>query len=95
MYCCKWFWQYSEFRCCFDRQLFGPDAKASLTIRKRRISFRCQKYSSCWSNPIDKIAILIFELQNFEKSLAVNKNCLKYVITFDDLWKLKKPKGWS
>lgn len=87
-----------EFHVVFDRQLFGPDSKASLTIPETAaLVLAVQNVAIALSNPIDKNNNSYFsELkQIFEKSLAVNKNLPKnHVITFDDL-EAKKPKGFG
>ena len=87
-----------EFHVVFDRQLFGPDAKASLTIQETKdLVLAVQNVATALSNPIDKNNNTDFsELkQIFEKSLAVNKKLPKnHVITFDDL-EAKKPKGFG
>jgi N-acetylneuraminate synthase len=87
-----------EFHVVFDRQLFGPDAKASLTIAETKdLVLAVKNVATALSNPIDKNNNANFsELkQIFEKSLAVNKKLPKdHVITFDDL-EAKKPKGFG
>lgn len=87
-----------EFHVIFDRQLFGPDAKASLTIQETKdLVLAVKNVATALSNPIDKNNNTNFsELkQIFEKSLAVNKKLPKnHVITFDDL-EAKKPKGFG
>jgi hypothetical protein len=38
--------------CCFDRQLFGPDVKASLTIQEaKELVFSRQNIAAALSNP--------------------------------------------
>ena len=87
-----------EFHVVFDRQLFGPDVKASLTIQETKdLVLAVKNIATALSNPIDKNNNTNFsELkQIFEKSLAANKKLLKnHVITFDDL-EAKKPKGYG
>ncbi|RTY85564.1 N-acetylneuraminate synthase family protein [Flavobacterium sp. RSP15] len=87
-----------EFHVVFDRQLFGPDAKASLTILEtKNLVLAVRNISVALSHPIDKNNNTNFsELkQIFEKSLAVNKKLPKnHVVTFDDL-EAKKPKGFG
>jgi N,N'-diacetyllegionaminate synthase len=87
-----------EFHVVFDRQLFGPDSKSSLTISETRdLVLAVRDISAAMSHPIDKNNNANFsELkQIFEKSLAVNKKLPKnHVITFDDL-EAKKPKGFG
>lgn len=87
-----------EFHVVFDRQLFGPDAKASLTIPETKdLVTAVENVAKALSNPIDKNSNSDFvELkQIFEKSLAVNKDLPKnHVLTFDDL-EAKKPKNYG
>lgn len=87
-----------EFHVVFDRQLFGPDAKASLTIQETKdLVLAVKNIATALSNPVDKTNNSEFsELkQIFEKSLAVNKGLAKnHIITFDDL-EAKKPKGFG
>ncbi|WP_369765611.1 N-acetylneuraminate synthase family protein [Flavobacterium sp. WC2429] len=87
-----------EFHVVFDRQLFGPDANASLTISETKdLILAVKNVATALSNPIDKNNNSNFsELkQIFEKSLAVNKKLPKnHIITFDDL-EAKKPKGFG
>ena len=85
-----------EFHAVFDKRMFGPDTKASITIdeiKKLVEGVRAIEISLKYN--IDKQDNARFsELKGiFEKSLAVNKD-LKAgaVITFDDL-EAKKPKG--
>jgi N,N'-diacetyllegionaminate synthase len=87
-----------EFHVVFDRQLFGPDAKASLTIQETKdLVIAVKNVATALSNPIDKNNNTNFsELkQIFEKSLAVNKKLPKnHILTFEDL-EAKKPKGFG
>jgi N,N'-diacetyllegionaminate synthase len=87
-----------EFHVVFDRQLFGPDSKASLTLQEvKDLVVAVRRIATALINPIDKNSNSNFaELkQIFEKSLAINKNLPKnHVITFDDL-EAKKPKSYG
>lgn len=87
-----------EFHVVFDRMMFGPDAKSSLTLAEtKRIVTSVREIYKALQHPIDKNDNLKFtELKAiFEKSLAVNKDLSKgHVITFDDL-EAKKPKGYG
>jgi len=87
-----------EFHVVFHRSLFGPDAKASLTIEEtKQLVEAVNDIYIAHNNPIDKNSSDNFkELKSiFEKSLALNKNVPKgHVITFDDL-ESKKPKGYG
>ena len=87
-----------EFHVVFDRQLFGPDTKSSLTIYE--VSQLVEDVNATYKaiqNPINKNNNEQFsELKSiFEKSLAINKDLPKgHIITFDDL-EAKKPKGYG
>lgn len=87
-----------EFHVVFDRQLFGPDAQASLTIVETKdLVLAARNIAIALSNPIDKNNNVEFSSlkQIFEKSLAVNKDLPKnHILTFDDL-EAKKPKGFG
>lgn len=85
-----------EFHVVFDKRMFGPDAKASLTIEQtKQLVVGVRNIEEMLNNPIDKNNISQFsELKvMFEKSLAINKD-LKVgdKISLDDL-EAKKPKG--
>jgi len=85
-----------EFHTVFDKQMFGPDAKASLSIDEvKRLVRGVREIKLSLSHEIDKNENSQFEdLKNiFEKSLAVNKNLKRgSVLQFSDL-EAKKPKG--
>lgn len=87
-----------EFHVIFDRQLFGPDSKSSLTIPEtKELVLAVRNIATALSNPIDKSDNDKFSSlkQIFEKSLAVNKDLPKdHIITFEDL-ESKKPKGFG
>ncbi len=87
-----------EFHVTFDRALFGPDVKASLTIQETKdLVLAVRNIAAALSNPIDKNTNANFTSlkQIFEKSLAVNKDLPKnHIITFEDL-EAKKPKGFG
>jgi len=87
-----------EFHVVFDRQVFGPDSKSSLTISETKdLVIAVRNIGSALSNPIDKNDNDVFSplKQIFEKSLAVNKDLFKkHILTFDDL-ESKKPKGFG
>lgn len=87
-----------EFHVVFDRQLFGPDSKSSLTLAETKDLVKAvRSIAIALSNPIDKnnTAEFIALKQIFEKSLAVNKDLPKnHILTFDDL-ESKKPKGYG
>lgn len=87
-----------EFHIVFDRQIFGPDSKSSLTISETKdLVISVRNIGTALSNSIDKNNNESFSLlkQIFEKSLAVNKDLPKnHILTFDDL-ESKKPKGFG
>jgi N,N'-diacetyllegionaminate synthase len=87
-----------EFHVVFDRQLFGPDSKSSLTISEiKDLVLDVRDIATALSHPVDKNNTDPFSLlkQIFEKSLAVNKDLPKnHILTFDDL-ESKKPKGFG
>jgi N-acetylneuraminate synthase len=87
-----------EFHIVFHRDLFGPDAKASLTLEETKLLVEAvNEIYIANSNPIDKNTNEGFgELKAiFEKSLAINKDFPQgHLITFDDL-ESKKPKGYG
>ncbi|MFN8275532.1 MAG: N-acetylneuraminate synthase family protein [Flavobacteriaceae bacterium] len=87
-----------EFHVVFDRSMFGPDAKASLTIAEaKELVVSVSEIDIALKSPIVKNNHESFkELKSiFEKSLAVNQNLSAgHVITFDDL-ESKKPKGFG
>lgn len=87
-----------EFHVVFDRQLFGPDSKSSLTIAEtKELVLAVRNIATALSNPIDKSDNDKFASlkQIFEKSLAVNKDLPKnHILSFDDL-EAKKPKGFG
>jgi N,N'-diacetyllegionaminate synthase len=87
-----------EFHVVFDRQLFGPDSKASLTIAETKdLVVAVRNIATALSNPIDKNSNADFTSlkQIFEKSLAVNKDLPRnHILTFEDL-EAKKPRGYG
>ncbi|UYW00510.1 N-acetylneuraminate synthase family protein [Flavobacterium agricola] len=90
--------QILEFHVVFSREMFGPDAKSSLTISEvTTLVPAVNEVYTALQNPINKANNTQFaELkQIFEKSLAVNKQLNKgHVITAADL-EAKKPKGYG
>ena len=86
-----------EFHAVFDKQMFGPDAKSSMTIEQikslvkgvRQIE---ESFDADYKKDTERFAAL---KGMFEKSLCVNKDLKKgSVITFNDL-ETKKPKGYG
>ncbi|UAB74716.1 N-acetylneuraminate synthase family protein [Mesoflavibacter sp. SCSIO 43206] len=87
-----------EFHVVFDKEMFGPDAKASLTMQEAtQLVKAVNTIEIALKNPVDKKDNSKFDVLKsiFEKSLAVNKD-LKAgsVLTFSDL-ETKKPKGFG
>ena len=87
-----------EFHVVFNKEMFGPDAKASLTMEETsKLVKAVTNIKTALDNPIDKNDNSQFTTLKsiFEKSLAVNKDLPKgYVLTFADL-ETKKPKGYG
>ena len=87
-----------EFHVVFDQEMFGPDSKSSIEVKKvKELVTGITEIRVALNNPIDKINNTSFDhLKNiFEKSLAVNKDLPKgHTITFADL-ESKKPKGYG
>ncbi|WP_426483876.1 N-acetylneuraminate synthase family protein [Flavobacterium sp. 2] len=87
-----------EFHVVFDRELFGPDSKASLTIAEaKELVQAVQNIATALATPIDKNDIESLKplKQIFEKSLAINKDLPKnHILRFEDL-EAKKPKGFG
>ena len=87
-----------EFHAVFDRRMFGPDAKASLTINEIAELVRaCTQVDTSVKTVIDKDDTSSFTAlkQIFEKSLAVNKDLAAgHVLQFGDL-EAKKPRGFG
>jgi N,N'-diacetyllegionaminate synthase len=87
-----------EFHVIFDKKMFGPDSKSSLTIDEvKQLAQGVRFIEKSLKNNIDKSDNSKFkELKNiFEKSLAINKDMeAGDIITFDDL-EAKKPSGYG
>lgn len=87
-----------EFHVVFDKEMFGPDSKSSLTIEEvKQLMSAVNNISLGLENPINKNDNSEFrELKSiFEKSLAINKDLPEgHILTFDDL-EAKKPKGYG
>ncbi len=83
-----------EFHAVFDKRMFGPDSKSSLTIDEIKHLVEGVRYiETAQNNPIDKNSIEKYKdlKRIFEKSLAVNKNLPKgHILTLEDL-ESKKP----
>lgn len=87
-----------EFHVVFDKEMFGPDAKASLTMQETtQLVKAVNNIKTALNFPIDKNDNSKFSTLKsiFEKSLAVNKNLPQgHILTFSDL-ETKKPKGYG
>ncbi|MHB1277547.1 MAG: N-acetylneuraminate synthase family protein [Bacteroidia bacterium] len=85
-----------EFHVVFDKQMFGPDAKSSITPAEiKKLCTGVRQIRSALENPVLKNDNSGFAtLKNiFEKSLAVNKDLPSgHILTFGDL-EAKKPSG--
>ena len=88
--------QVLEFHAVFDKRMFGPDAKSSLTIDQIAELVQGVRYlETARQHPVDKNDTSAYtELKGiFEKSLAVNKDLpAGHVLTKADL-ESKKPSG--
>jgi N-acetylneuraminate synthase len=87
-----------EFHVVFNKEMFGPDAKASLTMEETtKLVKAVRNINTALTNPINKNDNSQFATLKsiFEKSLSVNKDLPKgHKITFADL-ETKKPKGYG
>jgi N,N'-diacetyllegionaminate synthase len=86
--------QILEFHVVFDHKMFGPDAKASLTIEQiSQLVNGVRQIEKSLSIPVDKSDTARFESLKvmFGKSLAINKDLkIGHTLTFEDL-ESKKP----
>ena len=87
-----------EFHVAFDKRIFGPDAKSSLTIDQIKLLVKgVQDIYTALNNPINKNDNIQYKSikQIFEKSLAINRDLkMGEQIEFDML-EAKKPKGYG
>lgn len=87
---------YLEFHAVFDKKMFGPDAKASLTpdeIRTMVKGIRMITESGKHKDHKDKMEAYTELKTMFGKSISINKDLeAGHVLTFDDL-ESKKPAG--
>ena len=87
-----------EFHAVFDKRMFGPDSKASLTIDEiSQLMIGVKAIGVSLAQNINKEDNEKFSTLKsiFEKSLAVNKDLKEgHVIQFEDL-EAKKPKGFG
>ncbi len=90
--------EFIEFHMVFDKEMFGPDTKASLTMDETsQLVKAVRNVNTAICNPVDKNVNSQFATLKsiFEKSLAVNKDLpIGHKITFADL-ETKKPKGYG
>jgi len=87
---------YFEFHVVFDKRMFGPDAKASLTIDEtKELCKALHQVETALANPISKSDNSRFEELKgiFEKSLAVNRDMKSGEVISLDVLEGKKPKG--
>lgn len=84
-----------ETHVVFDRRLFGPDSKSSLTIEEfNQMIENIRFIETSLSNPVQKVGNESM-MSVFGKSLAVNKNLSKgHIIRKSDL-ETKKPMGYG
>lgn len=86
-----------EFHAVFDKQMFGPDAKASLTIDQIKCLVKGvrqieESFQADYKKDTERFATL---KGMFEKSLCINKDMnAGSVIKIEDL-ETKKPKGYG
>lgn len=87
-----------EFHVVFNKDIFGPDSKSSLTIDETmQLVKAVRNIKTALNNPVDKNDISNFRdvKDIFEKSLSINKDMKSgEVITKDDL-EAKKPRGFG
>lgn len=87
-----------EFHAVFDKRMFGPDAKSSLTIDQIiELVKGVRSIEKSLQNPINKNDLTHYKSLKsiFEKSLALNKELpAGHIIRFDDL-ESKKPSGFG
>jgi len=87
-----------EFHAVFDRRMFGPDAKSSLTISEvKQLVDSVRNVETMLANPIDKTDNSAYGSLKaiFEKSLAVSNDLpAGHILTFNDL-EAKKPAGYG
>jgi N-acetylneuraminate synthase len=87
-----------EFHAVFSKEMFGPDAKASVEINDIiKLVSGVKEIRSSLQTSNDKLSNDKFKevKKIFEKSLCVNKALQKgHIISFDDL-EAKKPSGFG
>lgn len=87
-----------EFHVVFDKRMFGPDAKASMTVDQiTQLAQGIKQLEIARQHPINKADNSAFTTLKsiFEKSLAVNKDLpAGHILRVEDL-EAKKPKGFG
>lgn len=87
-----------EFHVVFNKDIFGPDSKSSLTIDETmQLVKAARNIKTALNNPVDKSDNSSYTAIKgmFEKSLAINRNMKAGdTISVDDL-EAKKPKGYG
>jgi N-acetylneuraminate synthase len=85
-----------EFHVVFDKRMFGPDAKASLTVDQvAGLVAGVHAIESSLQHPVDKLSNKRFDKLKgiFEKSLALNTGVTKGDILTEEMLEAKKPKS--
>jgi N-acetylneuraminate synthase len=87
-----------EFHAVFDKRMFGPDTKSSLTLDEiAQLCIGLRDIDLALNSPIDKSDNKRFSglKEIFEKSLSVNKSLpAGHILQESDL-EAKKPKGYG
>lgn len=84
-----------EFHVVFDKQMFGPDAKASLTIAQvNHLVQGVRQIEQALKHPINKSDNQSYTAVKsiFEKSLAINRDCKAGEVLYFEMLEAKKPK---
>ena len=87
-----------EFHVVFNKEMFGPDAPASITMDQVKILVKgIRQIEKSLNNPVKKDDTLAFtDLKNmFEKSLAVNRDLKAGTVITPEMLEAKKPKGYG
>jgi len=87
-----------EFHIVFDKRLFGPDSKSSLTIEETKSLVQGVNFiKAALNSKVDKNNLVKFKniKDIFEKSLSINRNVKKGEILTEKILEAKKPKGFG
>ena len=87
-----------EFHIVFDKRLFGPDSKSSLTIEQTKSLVQGVNFiKAALNSKVDKNNLVKFKniKDIFEKSLSINRNVKKGEILTEKILEAKKPKGFG